>query len=175
MNSGNLNLANMLELRDIHLPDPAGWWPPAPGWWLLAIIVLVVVVWLIRLTVRFFKQRHWQRKLMKQFNSKLLSHQDIDDREFILRLQAQLKRLAITLYPTADVAALFGQAWLDFLNEHAGKSRFDQQTIKILSQQLYQPDPPPLDLYLRDQLLQQSRDWAKHNIKQSFRELKHAV
>ena len=25
-----------LDLRDIHLPEAIGWWPPAIGWWLLA-------------------------------------------------------------------------------------------------------------------------------------------
>ena len=35
-----------LALRDIHLPAPVGWWPPAPGWWLLAGLMLAVIIWL---------------------------------------------------------------------------------------------------------------------------------
>lgn len=31
-----------LPLRDIHLPAPIGWWPPAPGWWLLAFFSLAI-------------------------------------------------------------------------------------------------------------------------------------
>ena len=30
-----------LPLRDLRLPEPVGWWPPAPGWWILAAIVVV--------------------------------------------------------------------------------------------------------------------------------------
>ncbi|MGB5468066.1 MAG: DUF4381 family protein, partial [Sedimenticolaceae bacterium] len=29
-------------LRDYHLPDAVGWWPPAPGWWLLFGLLLVL-------------------------------------------------------------------------------------------------------------------------------------
>jgi len=32
---------SQLPLRDIHLPGPVGWWPPAIGWWLVAALVLV--------------------------------------------------------------------------------------------------------------------------------------
>ena len=31
---------SQLPLRDIHLPGPIGWWPPAVGWWLVAALVL---------------------------------------------------------------------------------------------------------------------------------------
>ncbi|HAU18090.1 MAG TPA: DUF4381 domain-containing protein, partial [Marinobacter adhaerens] len=37
------------QLRDIHLPETGGLWPPAPGWWVLAILliaVLAALVWL---------------------------------------------------------------------------------------------------------------------------------
>ena len=32
-----------LPLRDIHLPDPIGWWPLAPGWWGVLGLVLLII------------------------------------------------------------------------------------------------------------------------------------
>ena len=38
-----------LPLRDIHLPEAIGLWPPAFGWWILVGAVLVgMVFWALR-------------------------------------------------------------------------------------------------------------------------------
>ena len=37
---------DQLPLRDLHLPDPVGWWPPAPGWWLLLATLAMLLIWL---------------------------------------------------------------------------------------------------------------------------------
>jgi len=37
----NADDPSSIPLRDIHLPDPIGWWPPAPGWSIvLGLLVL---------------------------------------------------------------------------------------------------------------------------------------
>ncbi len=46
--SGNNMDPSELPLRDIHLPDPVAWWPPAPGWWVLAAILLLCAIMAIR-------------------------------------------------------------------------------------------------------------------------------
>jgi MYXO-CTERM domain-containing protein len=45
-----------LPLRDIHLPDPVGWWPPAPGWWIIAALVLAGLAYAA--VLRYRRRRH---------------------------------------------------------------------------------------------------------------------
>ncbi|MGB5726303.1 MAG: DUF4381 domain-containing protein, partial [Thiogranum sp.] len=39
-----MNPGSELPLRDIHLPDPLSWWPPAPGWWLLLTLLVAIAL-----------------------------------------------------------------------------------------------------------------------------------
>ena len=47
----------LAQLRDIHLPDTGGFWPPAPGWWLLALLSLTALA----LAVLWWR-RHLRRR-----------------------------------------------------------------------------------------------------------------
>ena len=51
-----------LPLRDLHLPEPVGWWPLAPGWWVILVIVataLGYVLWRL--------YRRWQFNAPRRF------------------------------------------------------------------------------------------------------------
>jgi hypothetical protein len=57
------------QLRDIHLPLPPSWWPPAPGWWGLAalvVLVLLLAAWRWRQGVR---RRRSHRHILAQIDA----------------------------------------------------------------------------------------------------------
>jgi hypothetical protein len=103
-----------LPLRDIHLPAPIGWWPPAPGWWLLAFgipLLLALLVWLWR----FLRRKTAKKLALQQLDAIIRS--DANEREKIQQLGALLRRVCLSLYPRAQVAGLVGAEWLAFLDQ----------------------------------------------------------
>jgi len=103
---------DLSQLRDIHLPAPVSWWPPAPGWWLLAAILLGLIIigyWLIR--------RHRINRWRRQALAQLAQLKAGEDATVAAQLSVLLRRVAISRYPQAKVAALTGEAWLTFLDD----------------------------------------------------------
>jgi len=109
------------ELRDIHLPAPVSWWPPATGWWALIVIAVVagiaVLVW-----SRLRRRNRWRRHALKelsQLRHRYSSTQSAPESS-VRALSSLLRRIAISRFPRKDVAALNGDAWLAFLDEALG-------------------------------------------------------
>lgn len=106
-----------LPLRDIHLPDPIAWWPPALGWWLLLlgiVVVCAIVVW----GYRVYQRRRLQRiakQVLQAINEQYAQHKD--PKQFIQAVSIWLRRVCISRYPRAEVAGLTGDAWLAFLDQ----------------------------------------------------------
>ena len=105
-----------IPLRDIHLPDPVSWWPPALGWWLLLallILSIVFVFWLIRRR-RLFKLRNTS---IAELEAIYKTYQEqYDAKRFTQELSVLLRRVSISYYPTTDAAGLTGATWLEFLD-----------------------------------------------------------
>ncbi len=106
-----------LPLRDLHLPEAVGWWPPAPGWWVLAVLVAAL---LGRYLWRLLS--HWRRGSARRLALRELSRiarryaADGDAAKLAGDLSALLRRAMLAYAPRRQVAGLTGEAWLAWLD-----------------------------------------------------------
>ncbi|PKM38048.1 MAG: DUF4381 domain-containing protein [Gammaproteobacteria bacterium HGW-Gammaproteobacteria-10] len=130
-----------LPLRDIHLPEPVGFWPPALGWWLAAlgiVILLVSMVWLIRRLTRKTALKSARRLL-----ADLKQDPSLDSAEKVSRLSVLLRRVSISLAPREQSAGLTGQAWLDHLDASLPDQPFSNGIGRQLIEIPYRNELPP--------------------------------
>ncbi len=128
-----------LSLRDLHLPEPVGWWPLAPGWWLLAGLALLGGVWL---TIVYFRhraftaaRRHALRKL-ESYSSAYVGHGSAV--ELGKQVSELVRRTMLAYAPRAEVAGLTGEAWLEWLDRDLDRSHFANGDGRALIEWPYQ-------------------------------------
>lgn len=132
-----------LPLRDIHMPEPVSWWPPAAGWWLLAALAIlsVLTVWLVRrwwLRRRWYPRRRAKHALARLRNGYALHR---DDSRLIRELSACLRRTALTVAPRSEVAGLTGAAWLAWLDRFHDGQPYQTGVGRVLVDAPYQRQP----------------------------------
>ncbi len=134
--------ADSLPLRDIHLPDPVSWWPPAPGWWLLlATLACMLLVYILIKKIRY--ARRVKRAGLQAFAEIKQQYQEDKDKVKLAQaLSTLLRRVCISFYPRHNTAGLTGQDWLDYLDRtlpDTSKTSFNSETGKILLTAPYLP------------------------------------
>lgn len=156
----NPTLAESLQLRDIHLPPPPGFWPPAPGWWLLAAILLGIAIWLGILLARRIRRHRRQRLLLALLADIERSPAEAPQQQ-LTQLSMLLRQLALALFPRRRVAAITGGDWLHFLDSTGGDGRFAQGPGRVLADGPYMRElPREIDVGAVTSLV---RDWIRKN------------
>ena len=129
----------LAQLRDLHLPQAVADWPPALGWWLLAGLVLFGLVWSMRALHRRYKSNAYRRFAQRELKAIVAEHAEIQDaRRALSRLQFLMKRVAMTAFNRAEVAALSGVAWTQFLDATSTTSQFSLGPGELLIDGPYQ-------------------------------------
>ncbi len=117
---------SQLPLRDIHLPAPVGWWPPALGWWLLAALVLAAAA---LYGLRYYRSRHKRAALRAIARVRAALEQGAEPVACLQYVSTILRRFAMTSAardgaPERDVAGLIGERWLRYLDGRWDRTDF---------------------------------------------------
>ena len=147
---------NLPELRDIHLPsEGVSAFPLAYGWYVL--ILALIGLWLLWRGFFIFR-----RPSKKSYAFRLLSAYPQNNIESAVQMSNLLRRICVLKFPQAT--ALFGQNWIDFLNQHS-KKKIMGQTAKLLINAPYiKPSSPDFSGDDVAQLRDFCREWIGENL-----------
>lgn len=153
-----MTLDLLKQLRDIHYPQPIPLWPPAPGWYVVFAALILGMIFL-----SFYIYRYWVKHRLKRLVLQRLQELELQENVHVnvsAELSVLLKRAALAKYPRTQVAGLFGEDWLRFLDKTAQTREFTLGTGRLLVVYPYQEQHATIP---RD-LFHLIREWVKKNL-----------
>lgn len=148
----------LAALQPLREPPPVSWWPPAPGWWFLAALIAVLLLALLVYLWRRHRANAYRRAALAQLEELQRSEQHITNKpEYLARVNALLKSVALIAYPRREVAATTGDQWLTFLNKDLQPGQgFPAELVTSA----YRKNAPELDI---DRLHSACERWIRHH------------
>ena len=105
----DLDMNNIPEIKDIHIPSGVSPFPLAYGWWVVLLIVILSVVLLYFLFWAFkTSKKYYALKTLDKIKTTSVVGSAIEMSEL-------LRRICKTKY--REASALYGQEWGDFLKK----------------------------------------------------------
>lgn len=134
------------QLRDIHLPEPVTFWPPAPGWWVLLVLILIGLVFLYRHAIAAMIQRRKLANTLRELDEAYENYEELaafDHKQnqagldYLANVNILLNRVALVFYPDTPAGQLTGSAWLSFLDQHGNTTDFSTGAGTLLADGIY--------------------------------------
>lgn len=139
-----------LPLRDLHLPEAIGWWPPAPGWWLLAGLLLLALGYRLMRAWQGWRRNAPRRAALAEL-ARLQKDWQAEGNVMRLgtRLSELLRRAMLAYAPRQEVAGLTGTRWLEWLDRGLDDRPFSNgpgRTLAALPYRRSSEDAPDVDV-----------------------------
>lgn len=146
--------AELENLRDIHLPDPVGWWPLATGVWVLIALVsaLALSLW----GWRALRRRALRYRALAELDV-LAKDPRLEGKALAERIEVLLKRLFLQRDP--QLAASHGERWIESLT--TGDAPMPEDIARAIAQAPYAPTLPAIAE--RNKLIAAARRWIGRN------------
>lgn len=148
---------SQLPLRDIHMPADISWWPLAYGWWILFALFLAGLAVAGYLYSRRYRERAAIRGLQAVARALAEGTAPVT---CIQRISMILRRFAMSVGGSKNIAGLTGDDWLEFLDGRWQRDEFSAGIGRIL---IFGPYAPPGRVSLDDAsaLNELCRDWVR--------------
>jgi len=102
----------LAQLRDVHLPEQPGWWPPAIGWWVLALVLTTLLAAAL-LFWRRWRANAWRRAALREHHRLQSAGASMAT---VRALSVLMRRVALRVEPRQNVASATDQQWLQTLD-----------------------------------------------------------
>jgi hypothetical protein len=120
--------ADLANLRDIVLPVPVSFWPPAPGWWIVGATLLAALLILLAKALARYRQNAYRREALRELDAIGPARTPVAAQ----RISAVLKRAALAAFPRSEIARLSGASWLGFLDRTGRTDAFSKGPAHML-------------------------------------------
>ena len=142
-----LNLVELLDLLEpVPEPPPISFWPQTAGW--IGIILAAGAVWVARCWLVRRRANAYRRAALNEIDAAG------NDPAVLAQI---LRRTALAAYSRAEVAALHGEPWLDFLDKAYGGSEFRNGPGNVVATAPYSPVDEAQDL------APLAAEWVRHH------------
>lgn len=134
----------LAQLRDIHLPEPASFWPLAWGWWLLLGVLVCALLGGVYVLIQRRRKNRYRLLAEAELEHALRRWQEhTDPAHYLQELTIILRRTALSAFPGQGLAGVQGLDWLMFLDATLPGSQGDfcQGVGRVLLDGPYQPHP----------------------------------
>ncbi len=125
------------NLHPIVFPIMKGFWPIAPGWYLIASFLIGVIVFFVFRILQKRKANKYRREALIQLSVLITSLEKREAGNALRGLPVLIKSTALYAYSRNKIASLYGENWIDFLNETLSAPLFSKEDGVLLAQLSY--------------------------------------
>lgn len=160
------------NLHPIVLPTMKGFWPLAPGWYLIAAFLVGVSVFVVFRILQKRKANKYRRDALVQLSvlQKMLGNKEAENA--LRALPVLIKSTALYAYSRNKIASLYGERWVDFLNETLSEPLFSKEDGVLLAQLSYGTPTDVINVNRQQsiQLFDHVQYWILHHISEDEQE-----
>lgn len=146
------------QLRDIHYPPKIPLWPLALGWYFVIAIILLSIFIAGYFGFKYLTKRRLRKIVLQRLDE--LQNQQHTQHHIAEELSMLLRRAALAIYPRQEVAGLYGEKWLSFLDKTSMSTEFTQGDGRLLISCPYQEK----NTELTPELFHLIKNWVKKNL-----------